>query len=152
MPWPTIIPRADQPKVAEAAIERYLKGERIADIAQSYRVSEKSLYAYLTEHTEEAWKSAQLGAALQRLEAAKEGMDAAVTMLDVARARESARLAQWDLERVCRRIYGQEPAQVLGSGVVQINIKVGHLAAQQPDVIAENAEVVIPQLPEDQQP
>jgi hypothetical protein len=43
-------------------------------------------------------------------------------MQEVARASNLARLAQWELERVCRRIYGQEPAAVLGSGVINITI------------------------------
>jgi hypothetical protein len=74
------------------------------------------------EDTAAEWKSAQVGAAIERLEKAKALMDSAQSMQDIAQARESARLAQWDLERVCRRIYGTDAPPQLGQGVVQINI------------------------------
>lgn len=112
----------DKQEVARQASERYLDGERMVDIAAELGVSDKRLYALMAEQDEEGWKRAQLAAAIQRLELAKEGIDAATDQLEIARARESARMAQWDLERVCRRIYGQEPAQVLGSGSVSISI------------------------------
>ena len=49
--------------------------------------------------------------------------------VDLARARESLRSAQWDLERVCRRIYGQD-APPNAAQAVQININLrAHAAA-----------------------
>jgi hypothetical protein len=82
----------------------------------------------LTEHAEAEWKSAQVGASLERLEEAKTEMNAATTMQDVARAREKARLAQWDLERVCRRIYGSDAPATLGQGTVTISINLNAAA------------------------
>lgn len=42
--------------------------------------------------------------------------------LSLAHARERLRAAQWDLERVCKRIYGQDQ---LPSSVVPIQINIG---------------------------
>jgi hypothetical protein len=50
-------------------------------------------------------------------------MDRAANPLDLARAREQLRGAQWDLERVCRRIYGQDVAQVAQAVQVNINLR-----------------------------
>jgi hypothetical protein len=128
MGWPVTVKEEDRPVVAQTAIQRYLDGERIEDIAPTYGLSAKRLYAYLTEHAEAEWKSAQVGASLERLEEAKTEMNAATTMQDVARAREKARLAQWDLERVCRRIYGSDAPATLGQGTVTISINLNAAA------------------------
>ena len=125
MPWPVTLPAAQRPAIAKQSLERYLDGERIADIAMSLSVTDKRLYQLLLEHVEDDWKNAQVATALARYEQAKEEMDRASTMLEVARAREAARIAQWDLERVCRRIYGQDAQTVLGQGLITINIGIG---------------------------
>lgn len=128
MGWPVTL--RDPKLVAQQTLTRYMDGERIDDIAKQYGVTNKRLYQVMAEHEEEAWKAAQMAAAIQRLEEAKQGLDAATDMLDIARARESARIAQWELERVCKRIYGTDDVQsVLGQGLVQINISLSDKTA-----------------------
>ena len=56
-----------------------------------------------------------------RKDDAENELDGATNALDITRARERLRAAQWDLERVCRRIYGQD-APPAGVNAVQINI------------------------------
>ena len=117
--------RADLPAFSASLLERYMDGESVVEIAQSLGVSTARVYLILIEHSEDGWKSSQVAMALKRLDEAKAGIDSARDQVDIARARESARIAQWDLERVCRRVYGQDAMPVLGQGMVQINIDLG---------------------------
>jgi hypothetical protein len=75
----------------------------------------------MLKNAEEQWRSAQVVKALRRKEEADELIETASNPLDLARAREKLKSAQWDLERVCRRIYGQDSVPNAGAGV-QINI------------------------------
>lgn len=105
----------------KAVLERYLAEETGEQIAQSYGVTRSALSLFMLKHAEEQWKDAQVVKAIRRKEEAEQLMDKADNALDLTRAREQLRSAQWDLERVCRRIYGQD-APPAGATAVQINI------------------------------
>ena len=105
----------------KSVLERYLAEETSAQIASSLGVTVSALSLFLIKHAEDDWKSSQLIKALKRKEEADTELDTASNALDIARARERLKSAQWDLERVWRRIYGQDqPAP--GHAAVQINI------------------------------
>ena len=110
-------------------LERYLAEEKTADIAKSYGVTFAGLSHWLIENAEGEWKSAQIVLALKRKMEADELIDSATNPLELARAREKLRSAQWDLERVCRRIYGQDSPPA-GANAVQININLRGAAQQ----------------------
>jgi len=77
----------------------------------------------LLRYAEEDWRQAQVLRALQRKEEAEAELDeGAADALSLARARERLRAAQWDLERVCRRIYGADvPADLASRIHITIN-------------------------------
>ena len=102
-------------------LDRYLSGETGPQIAQSLGVTKQALSYWLSNTAESEWKSAQFVKAFSRKEQAEDLIETANNPLDLARAREMLRAAQWDLERVCRRIYGQD-APPAGLNAVQINI------------------------------
>ena len=129
-------------------LTRVLNEERTKDIAASYGVTRSALNYWLIEYCDTEWKAAQVVRAIKRKEDAEDSMDkvkleleglnepgedktnAAVT-LTLARLRAceaQLRAAQWDLERVCRRIYGQD-APPAGVNAVQININLRGSAA-----------------------
>lgn len=89
-------------------LSRYLTDETTHNIAASYGVTRQALGAYLLKHAEEDWREAQIARAIGRKEKAEDELDTADDPLKLAKARELLKSAQWDLERVCRRIYGQE--------------------------------------------
>ena len=60
-------------------------------------------------------------------------METASDALSLARARERVRAAQWELERTCRRIYGQDQPPA-GVNAVQININLRRDQAQAVEV------------------
>ena len=89
-------------------LDRYLTDEKTSTIAASYGVSRSRLHQWLLEHAEEHWKKAQIARAVTALEAAKDGLEDAGDPLELARAREQLRGAQWELERLFSRLFGQK--------------------------------------------
>lgn len=113
---------------------RYLSDESTKDIAASYGVTRQALGQYLLETAQKEWQSAQVARAMARKEGAEDNLDSIGEQikaadregrerlqLSLAHAREQLKAAQWDLERVCRRIYGQDQPPA-GVNAVQINI------------------------------
>lgn len=91
---------------------RYLSDESTKDIAATYGVTRQALGQYLLKVAEDDWREAQVARAVARKEKAEDEIEAATDPLSLARARELLKAAQWDLERVCRRIYGDDRAQL----------------------------------------
>ena len=110
-------------------LRRYLSDETGAQIAASLGVTRAALSLHMLKHAESEWKDAQVVKAMKRKEDAEDLLETATNALDLTRARELLRSAQWDLERVCRRIYGQD-APPQGVSAVQININLRRGADQ----------------------
>ena len=123
-------------------LQRYLAEESSDSIAKHYGVTRAALSLFMLRTAENEWKDAQVTKALIRKERAEDLMDKADNALDLTRAREQLRSAQWDLERVCRRIYGQDspPAHVVP---IQINIGIRRAEQQSGAAIESGAEVEI---------
>lgn len=92
----------------KSILQRYLSDESTSVIAADYGVTRQALGQYLLRHAEDDWKEAQVARAIARKEKAEDDLENAKDPLELAKARELLKSAQWDLERVCRRIYGQE--------------------------------------------
>jgi hypothetical protein len=143
------LPAERRAAIAQEALQAYETGIEIADIAPDYGISDVTLYALLIRDHEEQWKQAQRGRALARKSRAykdldelraqlrsamQENEDGTRTphdVLSLARIREQIRLAEvqckraeWELERVYRRIYGQD-AQTDNAGRIAITLNIG---------------------------
>ena len=92
----------------QMVIARYLDDERTADIAQSYGIKRSRLNQWLLDNAIDSWKSAQIARAVTALEQAKDDLAAAAEPLALGRAREQLRSAQWELERLYARMFGQQ--------------------------------------------
>lgn len=113
----------ERKELALKTISRFMDGEKTADIAQEYGVTRQRLNQILLESAQEDWKAAQIALALTRKETAEEDLERAEDGLSLARARERVKSAQWDLERVFRRMYGDEKAQInIGGDGIQVQI------------------------------
>jgi hypothetical protein len=123
-------------------LARYLSDESTKDIAATYGVTRQALGQYLLKHSEGEWKDAQVARAISRKEQAEDDMEAIGLRIEgadrdererlnltLSLARERLKAAQWDLERVCRRIYGQDSPT--SAQAVQININLRRDAAPQ---------------------
>ena len=89
----------------QSIISRYLAGETTTEIASSLNVTRQGLGWHLRQSAEEQWKEAQIILAFERNETAEEALNAATDALSLARAREQLKSAQWDLERLLKRLY-----------------------------------------------
>jgi hypothetical protein len=89
-------------------LANYLDGQGTEDIADSLGVSVEKLIYYLTTRTPEKWQEAVLIKALKRQAEAEDEIDSAKDLVELRRAETKLKSAQWNLERVCRRIYGQD--------------------------------------------
>jgi hypothetical protein len=104
-------------------LDRYLAGETSPQIAESFGVTKQALSLWLISKGETDWKAAQLVKAIDRKDRADELLETASNMLDLTRGQAMLKSAQWDLERVCRRIYGQDVAQVAQAVQININLR-----------------------------
>lgn len=123
----------------QAIIQQYLDGKKTEEIAKHFGITRQGLGYWLRKHAETEWKESQVIAALERKDKAediyddiqrrietadKDERDRLTLMLSLAR--EKLKAAQWDLERVCRRIYGDDrAAQVSGLASLTIEIRGG---------------------------
>lgn len=128
----------DKAEFANNIISKYLDGLELTDQAKEYGVTNKRLYQILLDNAPETWKSAQAAKAFDHYENAERQLREASDGLELARARELVRSAQWQLERVLSRIYGQKQ-EVSHVAPVQINIGITRNdAVQSPHRNTEN--------------
>ena len=106
----------------QIVIDRFLSDTPTSVIAAEYGVTRQALGKHLRKHALEDWQEAQIARASARKEQAEEdlqslrsgklilenGEEVAADAVSLACARERLKAAQWDLERVCNRIYGQK--------------------------------------------
>lgn len=139
--------RETDPKII---IKRYLSNESTEDIAKTYGVTRQALGQYLLAEAEPEWKAAQVARAVSRKEEAEDDVrDARLELKGETdretRERSLARVkvaetqlksAQWDLERVCRRIYGQDQPANVGN-IIQVVLDIRGAEATKHRSIAE---------------
>lgn len=135
---------------------RYLSDESTESIAKDYNVTRQGLGKFLLKHAEQDWKDAQVARAIGRKERAEDDLDKITQemMADGSEkdkpkmAREDAQMmtaklraaeirlkaAQWDLERVCKRIYGTEQQSNQSPVVINIGIKRGQTIDVSPEI------------------
>lgn len=110
---------------AETILERLRAGEKPVAIAADLKVSHVALYQFLIRNAPEEWASLSASRSLTKIEEAEDELGDAKLSPDgvsVARSREKARLAQWNLERMAPRMYGDTKNQ--GNGVnIQVVIQ-----------------------------
>ena len=122
------------PVPAMAVIDRVHNGETMTQIARSLGMGKSKLYAVILEQCPDEWRGTQVGIALERLENAQEELEGIDTSqqnggAEVARVRARIASAQWQLERVCRRIYGNS-VQVDVSQVIDVRIAIADARAR----------------------
>jgi hypothetical protein len=149
-------------QVALEVLSAYQEGQEIADLAPEYGVSDVTLYALLIRDHEDAWKEAQKSRAVSKrdrttkdleelrlqlrsaMQENDEGQKTPHDALSLARIREQVRVAEiqakraeWELERVYRRLYGQDDGSA-GVASVRITLNVGGGNDAQHNVIDVN--------------
>ena len=114
----------DKPAVAQSAIVRYLNGEDATKIAETHQITRQRLYQVMSETDPEGWRQAQAARALAEFDRTYEAMRDASDPLSLARAREMHKSAQWVMERLLRKLYGDTKQDDRG---VSITVNVASL-------------------------
>lgn len=130
-------------------IQRYLADERTPDIAASLGVHRSALNQMLLRDCPDDWRKAQAARAVTALDDAKLALESAPNSLSLARAREQLRSAQWELERLLRRLYGDH-LQVGGDVDVHVHSDRGQVLLEAARAVAYilQAGNGAPQLPQ----
>jgi hypothetical protein len=117
------LPEDKRKELIAWALDRSLNhDERLRDIAPKLGVSKTALSQALLKYCEDDWKNIQVAKAWVQVENAEDELETAQDMLAVQRAQHRLKSAQWQLERLHRRLFGQEAPSQLGSGTVHIHI------------------------------
>ena len=132
------LPAERRNEIAQVLLIGYNEGKQVADMAPEFGISDVTAYALLLREHEADWKEAQKARAMARLERAQHALGKAPDALSLARAREEVRAAQWELERLMRRLYGQDAPQQ--AQAVQVNINLRRENATELRVVAERNE------------
>ena len=132
------LPAERRNEIAQVLLIGYNEGKQVADMAPAFGISDVTAYALLLREHEADWKEAQKARAMARLERAQHALGTAPDALSLARAREEVRAAQWELERLMRRLYGQDAPQQ--AQAVQVNINLRRENATELRVVAERNE------------
>jgi hypothetical protein len=141
----------------EDLLKRYQNGEFGTDIAKSLGVPHQAVYDYLLRHCEDEWKTAQIARAMAEWNAAKEeyaklrkqaaeiadNIDAERVRIALACAREEAKSAGWELERLCNRLFGQKQEVNHTVSIVSALEKVSTLEAEYTEVTREDDKQLI---------
>jgi AcrR family transcriptional regulator len=111
----------DRNTLLDALLSHYEAGASMYELAEKLGVSNTTLYRQLVKHRPEDWKEVSAARYQSIIERAQDQIKDATDALAVTRAREELANARWMLERLQRRIYGQDQVAT-GANAVQINI------------------------------
>jgi hypothetical protein len=116
------LPEQERKELLAYVLQRAMQDQRLKDVAEELGVSRTGLNQALLKYCADDWQELQVARALVTLEDAEQDLETADAMHAVSRAGHRLRSAQWQLEKLHRRLYGEEKAQGLGQGTVHINI------------------------------
>jgi len=135
------MPAEQRSAILSDSIARYGRGESVYAIAAELGIEHTTLYRHLVKHHEQDWISAKKSRALAEIEEGEEELKNAADPLALTRARERIRAAQWQLERLYRKVYGQDQPAT-HSAPVQININLRGASATKSDDAAQTGTVI----------
>lgn len=115
------LPEAERGQLLDTILAHYECGVSIYALAETLGVDNATLYRQLVKHRPEDWQEVRSARYHSQIEQAEKDMQEAKDALAVTRAREQLANARWMLERLQRKIYGQDQPAGLGNAV-QINI------------------------------
>lgn len=110
--------------IIQNTLERALNDEHLAEIAESFNLPRSVLNYNLLANACDEWRDTQVARAMTAKQVAQEAMDTAVDGLALAKAREQLKSAQWELEKLLRRLYGDDKTAINVNAAGQVSIQV----------------------------
>lgn len=95
-------------KNKENIIKRVEAGTHLKDIADDMEITPAAISNQLADDKE--YKVARVRGMEQRLDDREKELEQATTAVDMNKADKLLKLQQWKLERLCREVYGNQPA------------------------------------------
>jgi hypothetical protein len=135
------MPEEARGQLLDTILAHYENGASIYTIAETLGVDNATLYRQLVKHRLEDWKEVRSARYHSQIEEAEKNMKEASDPLAVTRAREQLANARWMLERLQRKIYGQDALQQSGQAV-QININLRGDSATNANAAAHSTEII----------
>lgn len=132
---------------AQTILDRLSAGETAPAIAKELGIYHSSLYEWLLQHAPTEWQLHSAAKQLVRIEQCEDGFD--TPGLDgptVARITQKAKLAQWQLERTSRKLYGDSKQD--GNNGVNIQIVMQTYGPDGQPIVTVQGEQVEPVEPE----
>lgn len=114
-------PIEEQQRIIQQTLERALNDERLEDIAKDFGLARSTLNYNLLAHANDEWRDTQAARALTNLQDAERALIDAADGLALGRAREQLKSAQWALEKLHRRLYGDK-LDVQHSGQISVTV------------------------------
>ena len=118
----------------QPVLDRFERGESIAQIAQDLGISGGAIYRAIIRNIPDEWQQYRSAKALAQLDQAEIDLSGASDGVMVSRVREQIKMAQWHLERTCRSIYGDKLQVEHQGGQPILNITV----VQAPQIAPHN--------------
>jgi AraC-like DNA-binding protein len=116
------LPEEERKQLLQYVMQRAYQDQKLKDVAQELGVARTSLNQALLKYCADEWQEMQVSRALLNLEDAETDLETADSMHAVSRAGHRLRSAQWQLEKLSRRLFGQEQTNTGGQGTININI------------------------------
>ena len=129
------LPESDRSKLLDTVLAQYECGASIYDLAEQLSVNNTSIYRQLIKYRPDDWIEISAARAHAKVEQAAKALESAADTVAVARAREQLAHQRWMLERLNRRIYGQDAPQS-ANAALQININLAR------DSISKDVQVI----------
>jgi hypothetical protein len=111
-----------------------IDGKKTEEIANTLGTSKDRLTFYLRKHAPTDWIEAQIIRELRRKDEAEDDIDNANDAIQLNKAIAKLKSAQWSLERVYRRVYG-DVKETPSEKPIQINIALRRFGDPEPRII-----------------
>jgi transposase-like protein len=128
-------PLAQYTENPERILAQLRGGKSVKTLASEFGISATAFYAWLVRNCPDEFLAISAGRSLSRIEQAEEDLDTAEDQLAVSKARESARLAQWNLERASKKLYGDSKQEQSG---ITVQVLIARDGSTSPNVVIDH--------------
>ena len=134
--WPLkVMTEADRSKLLDTVLDQYECGQPVSTLAAALGIDDATIYRNLAKYRPDEWIEISSARAHARVEQAAKELELAPDAIAVARAREQLAHQRWLLERLNRRMFGQDSTPG-HNAALQININLVR------DSISKDAQVI----------
>lgn len=125
-----------QIKLADDILAHYEQGAQMQEIGEQLGIARSTVFKLVVKHRQDEWRQLSEARYHGLIEDAQRKLESASDALETTRAREQLANARWFLERMNRRLYGQQAPDAPPPVAIQINFS-RDAAPQQVEITQE---------------